>query len=987
MKGKTKNPNKKTRPYRNAVEESRRTPGGNDVEFFPIVGIGASAGGLEALTELFRSMPADTGLGFVVVQHLAPTTESSMPEILRRSTRMPVQQATNGLTVQPDQIYVIPPGKNMAILRGKLQLFEQDGPPGHVRHPIDTFLDSLARDRGSGAVAIILSGTGTDGTLGARVVRAELGLVIAQDPETAAYDGMPRSVIDAGLADYVLPPAKMGGQLLAYTRRLPALAVPDLSSESDDLAATLPRIITLIRDATGHDFSDYKEGTLLRRIKRRMLLHQIGKAADYVRFLQQDPEEKTVLFKELLINVTSFFRDPEAFEALKVKLREKLQNKSPEEEVRAWVIGCATGEEAYSIAILVREILNEMGRSPRVQIFATDLDSDAINIARSGIYRLNITQDITPQRLNKYFLKQDDSYQVRKEVREMIVFAAHSLIKDPPFLKLDLVSARNLLIYIKGDLQKKLMPLFYYALNPEGLLFLGTSETVGDQPDFFQEIDRKWRLYRRKEAGPGSRYFPEFPLRSTVELSPAFQTKGGTGTKQMDILLVTDRLMLSEYAPAYVVLDKAFNIIYVRGDTGKYLKLGDGQVNLNILDQARKGLRTHLSLALRKANSQNTEVVREGLQVEYDHNIASVTLIVRPLPGTNPPSHFMVIFRETLVKEVPAAKGKARGSAKMAVTERDQHIAELEQDLKESRENLQAMVEELEASNEELKSSNEELLSSNEELQSTNEELQTSQEELRSVNEELGTLNTENQDKIEQLTRAQDDLRNLLNTTEIATVFLDKDLNIQSFTSAATRLFSLRDSDRGRPLHEITSALKYEGLLTDARETLRTLAITEKEVQSEAGRWYSLRMIPYRNQQNEITGLVLTLIDIDQRRILEAALHYTQSIVDTVREPMLVLDKDLKIISANRSFYQTFRATPQETKGRLIYDLGNHQWDIPELRKLLEEVVPQNSVFDNYPVTHNFPQIGRRRMLLNARRLYDELGSQRILLAIEDITE
>ena len=922
----------------------------------------------------------------MVIQHLAPTAESILPEILQRSVQIPVGQAQDGLTVQPDHIYIIPPGKTIAILRGKLQLFEQAGPPGHVRHPIDSFLESLARDRGTGAIAIILSGTGRDGTLGARVIKAELGLVIAQDLGTAAYDAMPRSVIEAGLADYILVPEKMAGQLLDYTRRLSGLALPALTGTEEDIEEALPRIVTLIRDATGHDFSDYKEGTLLRRIKRRMLLHQIEKAADYVRFLQQQPEETDILFKELLINVTFFFRDPQAFTALKTQLRASFQSKPDKEEVRAWVIGCASGEEAYSIAILIREVLNELGRSPRVQIFATDLDSEAIDIARSGIYRLNIARDITPERLARYFTKLDDSYQVCKEVREMIVFAAHNLIKDPPFLKLDLLSARNLLIYIKGDLQQKLMPLFYYALNPKGLLFLGTAETAGTTPELFQEVDRKWRLYRRKDGGTPHRYLPQFPLQSAIEAHSIDQPKGGLKVKNMDIPLIADSLMLSQYAPAYVVIDQAYNIIYVRGETSEYLKLADGRVTMNILDLARKGLRTHLSLALRKASSQNTEVVREDIQVEYDHNVIPVTLTVSPLPGQRPPSHFMVIFREMCIKEVPAAGGKTRPTAKDS-TEKDQHIAELEQELKQSRENLQAMMEELEASNEELKSSNEELLSANEELQSTNEELQTSQEELRSVNEELSTLNTENQDRIDQLTRAQDDMHNLINTLEVATIFLDTDLNIQSFTPAATKLFSLRESDHNRPINEIVSSLKYDGLTADARETLRTLAVTEKEVQTKEGQWYLLRIIPYRTRQNEITGLVLTFIDIDQRRVLQAALHYTESIVDTVREPMLVLDQDLKIVSANRSFYRTFRVTRQETEGRPVYELGNRQWDIPELRKLLEEVVPQNSIFNNYPMNHAFPEIGLRKMLLNARKLYDELGSQRILLAIEDVTE
>jgi two-component system, chemotaxis family, CheB/CheR fusion protein len=455
----------------------------------------------------------------------------------------------------------------------------------------------------------------------------------------------------------------------------------------------------------------------------------------------------------------------------------------------------------------------------------------------------------------------------------------------------------------------------------------------------------------------------------------------------MEIPQLAERILLSEYAPAFVVVDKAYNVIFVRGDTGKYLKLAEGHLTANILDLARQGLRTNLSLALRVANSQNSEATREGIKVKTNGSFQNVTVTVRPLSRQKLPEYFMVIFREASAPEILPRGGKVPAGGKVEkFSEKDLHITELEQDLQQARENLQSTVEELEASNEELKASNEELLSSNEELQSTNEELETSREELRSVNEELTTSNTENLGRIEQLTKSEDNMRNLLNTIEVATVFLDTDLNVKSFTPAATKLFSLRESDLGRPIGEINSKLKYGGLEADARGTLNSLVSVSREIETQDGLWYSLRIIPYRTRQNEITGLVLTFLDIDEKRVLQAALHFTQSVIDTVMEPMLVLDRDLKVVSANRSFYKTFQVQEKGTLGNAIYELGNRQWDIPELRKLLEEIIPQSKSFDHYQVTHNFPQIGKKKMLLNARRLYDEMGTQRVLLAIEDIT-
>ena len=595
----------------------------------------------------------------MVVQHLAPAKDSTLPEILQRSTSMHVKQAEDGEPVLPNNIYIIPPGKTMAILQGKLQLFEQADAPVHIHHPIDTFLESLGRDRGSKTIAVILSGTGTDGTLGARAVKGELGLVIAQDPETAAYDGMPRSVIEAGLADLILPPQRIGEQLLDYIHRLPSM-VPLAAAAPDGLFNVLPKIVTLIRDPTGNDFSDYKEGTLLRRITRRMALHQIDRAEDYLRFLQQHPEEITTLLKELLINVTSFFRDPAAFEALKPQIKELLQNQTSQNEVRAWVAGCSTGEEAYSLAILFQECLEEIGRTARLQIFATDLDSDAINIARTGVYRLNIAQDITPQRLQKFFSKLDDSYQVNKNIREMVTFAVHNIIKDPPFLKLELISTRNLLIYLKGDLQRKLLPLFHYALNPSGILFLSPSETVGEFTELFNIVDRKWKIYRRREGVSNLSRFPRLAVSSAENIPAPALPKGGPVIRKMEIPQLAERIMLSEYAPAFVVVDSNYNVIFVRGDTGKYLRLAEGRLTSNILDLARQGLRTYLSMALRRSSSQNTEASREGIKVKTNGGFQTITITVRPLTLQKMPEYYMVIFREAPSPGILPKEGKVR---------------------------------------------------------------------------------------------------------------------------------------------------------------------------------------------------------------------------------------------------------------------------------------------------------------------------------------
>ena len=949
-------------------------------EAFPIVGIGASAGGLQALDELFANVPYDSGMAFIVIQHLSPTHESSMPELLKRNTKMPVLLATDGIAVQPNTVYVIPPNRNLSILRGSLQLFERD--LSSLQHPIDFFLKALAQDQGSRAIAIILSGTGSDGTLGSRVIKAEAGMVIAQSLDSATYDGMPRSVIESGLADYILAPQQMPQQLIDYVTRIVkvgavAAAVPTEKNTSE----LLPKIVTIVRNQTGHDFSAYKQSTLIRRIERRMAVNQIDSSTVYLRFLQDHPEEATILFKEFLINVTSFFRDSEAFDVLKEKLKELIQQKPPENPIRVWVVGCSTGEEAYSIAIILRECLEEMEHRQEAQVFATDLDTDAIALARSGVYPDSISADVTETRLKKFFTNQDSTFRVNRAVRDMVVFAPHNVIKDPPFMKMDLVSARNVLIYLSGDLQKRLLPLLHYSLNPEGLLFLSPSETIGEFANLFTVLDRKWKLYRRKEAGKLT--LPILPSLTYPGVKTALATgrREGENTGRSDISSLTNGLLLNDYAPPCVMVDGAYNILYVHGETGKFLQLATGRTSVNILEMAHKDLRAELTAALRKASTQKKEISREGVVIGSNSHTYTLTLTVRPVNLSGQGDSFLVVFRD-----VHRAEKVEKSQAKNRPEGGDQRADELEKELKSSQERLQSTVEELAGANEELKSSNEELLSTVEEVQSTNEELETSREELRSMNEELTTVNSENQTRIEQLIRARNDLRNLLNTMSVATLFLDTELNINSYTPAATKLFKLRETDTGRPLTDISTNLTYDKLVEDAREVVRSLVPRETEVQDRDGKWFSMRIMPYRTEENAVVGLVVTFLDIDARRVLQAALSYTRNIIDTVRESILILDKDLTVVTANRPFYQVFRTNERETLGHLVFELGNHQWDIPRLRELMEKILPSNASFDNFSVEHEFPLIGHRKMLLNARRLYEELGEEKILLAIEDVT-
>lgn len=888
---------------------------------FPVVGIGASAGGLEALDELFKHMPNDTGMAFVVVTHQHPGHASLLPELLGKIADIQVQVAADGMKIEPNHVYVSPPGCSLAILSNVLQLMETEK-KGAPHLPIDYFLRSLAADQKDSAICIILSGTGTDGTLGLRAIKGESGMVMVQNAESAKYSGMPSSAIATGLADFVLPAPEMHKQLTAYARG------PYLAMRHDerplDLSLPMQKIFILLRARTGHDFSAYKPNTIRRRIERRMTLHEIKGPAKYVLYLQENPHELDILFKELLISVTNFFRDPDAFDVLiKSALPRLLMSRTDLHTFRIWVPGCASGEEVFSLAILMSECLESVKQHNDVQIFGTDLDNAAIGISRIGLYPEGIFSDVTAQRLDRYFVRKDNSYLIRKEIREMTVFALQNVIKDPPFTKLDLISCRNLLIYLNADLQRRLLPLFHYALKPGGLLFLGSSESIGTFGDLFEVVDKKWKIYRRKENTAGTHALLEFsaqPMRTGLQQHPL--TASGSMQESSTVGSV-NRLLLARFAPASVVVNERGDIVFIHGRTGAYLEPAAGQPRLNILDMAREGLEPSLVSALRQANTQDTEVTRQGVRVrttssEYSLVKVSVMKIQEP---ENVRGLLLVTFLPSPVI-VKSSPGIGRAISKREVS----RVEELDRELSSTRESLQTTIEELETSNEELKSSNEELQSTNEELQSTNEEIETSKEEMQSLNEELTTVNSEMQSKVEDLSRTNDDMQNLLNSTEVATIFLDNELNIKRYTEQARQLVHLIHTDIGRPLGHLVTNLIYDRMVPDSREVLRTLVFKLAEVQTHDDRWYLMRIMPYRTATNIIDGVVITFVDINTVKAAEKSLLRSKVFLDGP-DPVVLLDVPGRIIDVNDEAMRTYGWSRQELLGQsvalLVPESGN----------------------------------------------------------------
>ncbi len=962
---------------------------------FPIVGIGASAGGLEAFEEFFTEMPPNSGLAFVVVPHQHPGHVSLLPDLLQKCTTMRILEVVDNLRVEPDRVYLALAGTNLAILNGTLHLLDIEPHIG-VHLPIDYFFRSLAEDQKHQAIGIVLSGTGSDGALGLKAIKGESGMTMVQDPKSAKYAGMPHNAILTGSIDYVLQPIEMPAQLLAYVRGPYLVPVSRLPGEGTDTVEILQKIFLLLRDRTGNDFSLYKTNTIRRRIERRMNVHQIEDPKHYLRYMLRNPHEVDALFQELLIGVTSFFRDPLAFKALaKIGLPALLDSKCEDDQIRMWVPGCSTGEEAFSLAMLIQEYMAQRKIKFQVQIFGTDLDVQGIETARKALYPEGIANDITPERLQRFFTKEDGSYRVKKELRDLVVFAPHNLIFDPPFTKLDLLSCRNLLIYLEPTTQRKLFPLFHYALQPHGLLFLGASESISEvEGKLFANLEKKWKLYRRKYGEPDRMTVQEFPVHQAKGVS-YLQTESDRfiPVRVPSTSDLIETMLLDEYTPASVIVNERGEIVYVHGRTGAYLEPASGQPTLILLNMAREGLRFDLAAALHEVGEKKNPVQRHGVRVKTNGVWVKVDLTVKRIHDPEPLRGLLLV---TFVPQTDksALPSQAKGNKKVKQRREDTFSASVVEELQYTKQCLQHTIEEHQTANEELKSTNEELQSTNEELQSTNEELETSKEELQSLNEELLTVNAELQGKMNELSAVNDDLDNLLNSLEIATIFLDHDLNIKRFTPEAKRVVKLISSDVGRPLADIVSTLADDGLIEDAQEVFQTLVVKEREVQSTDGRWYYLRILPYRTAKNTIEGLILTFLDITlqkQGTVAMAAARDARELADsmmqTVREPLLVLDGELRVKIANRAFYQTFECTPWSVEQHSLFELDDGQWDNPDLRTLLEQVVPANESFQDFLVEHTFPRIGTRKILLNGRRLVRMEGREAlILLAMEDIT-
>ena len=949
-----------------------------------IVGIGASAGGVEALGRFFDAMSPDSGAAFVIVLHLDPTRESQMAHVLSGHTKMSVVQVADDMKIAPNTVYVIAPDKDLTVRGGALHLAEPAESRGH-RHPVDVLFRSLAADQGERAIAIVLSGTGSNGTDGLKEVKAAGGLIFIQDPLTAKFDGMPRSAILAGMADHIVAPEAMPEILVRYINQEYIAQPHDGETATITAQPAIDQILTFLFTRTGNDFRNYRRSTIQRRIQRRLGLKNIETLAIYMNELRSNAEEAPLLVKDLLINVTSFFRDAEAWKALgSLVIAPLAAARETGASIRAWVPGCSTGEEAYTLAMLISEQASIAGKKFDVKIFATDAREDNLKTARDGIYPLAAVTGLSSTRQRVFFDKHEASYQVKKEIRNMVVFAPQNLLRDPPFSHLDLVTCRNLLIYLEPEVQQSIIALFHFSLEEGGSLLLGNTETLGRHEAMFETISKKWRIFRR--AGPMRLDIVNFPvLRGRAQASKtneaaASQLTSGPVAPAGDI---ARRALLEHFAPAAVLIDRNCRVLYFHGSTGNYLEQPTGEPSKDLFLMTRDGLTSKLRSAIGVASSESRNV---QISASLKHNgiLSPVTVTVRPLAiGANSQGHLLVSF----APEAAANSAGGNGAANTVTTD-----LALQDELKAVRSELQNTIEHLETTNEELKASHEEATSMNEELQSTNEELETSKEEMQSFNEELHTVNSQLQHKVRELEDSANDLNNLLAGTETATLFIDANLCVKWFSPGTHELFNFIPSDIGRPISHFARKFDDEKLLSDAEKVLRTLAVLEVEVAAADGRWFLRRMLPYRTMDNHIAGVVITFIDVTEHKRIsdanEAARIYAEAIIDTIRQPLLILNDTMHVVSTNPAFREMFEVKDSQINGKLIFELGNGDWNFPKLHELLHLVIATNQNFSDIEIEHEFKVIGHRCMLVNGRKLLRGGGHPAlILLAIEDISE
>ena len=968
---------RKTGPHRGAP------PNPSQTEEFVVVGVGASAGGLNSLSKLLDALPADTGMAFVVIQHLDPMHKSMMADLLAGHTAMRVLEAVDGAPIEPDHVYIIPPGVYLSIRERALRLTNPRERHG-ARMPFDFFLRSLAEDCGARAVCAVLSGTGADGSVGLTAIRDKGGLVIVQDPNDAAHDGMPSSAILTGAADLVLPITEIPAAIIEYGRHghfgpEPAEPTPNNASQ-----APLVEIIDLLRKHTAHDFSLYKEGTVLRQIQRRMAMASIKDAASYLGTIRDKPDEIASLAKGMLINVTRFFRDEAVFEALAQRVVPELIRRQPlDKPIRIWDAGCSTGEETYSIAMIFFEAIAAAKRNVKLQVFASDADEAAVAIARNGLYPPSIEGEVSPARLKRFFVKEHCSYRVIRELREAVVFTRQDLLADAPFSRLDFVSCRNVLIYLRPEVQAKVLSVFHFALREGGILLLGAAEALGNFGNRFEPIGKKQRIFRHLAGSrPGEVVFPIAPRDGArTTLSPADRTASATPRSKPGDL--ARQALLDAYAPASALINARHEGLYYSGSVDRYLKIAVGEASRDLLAMARDGLRTKLRAAIRRAARDNACVALGGAQMECDGSAVTVSIRVQPVRSGD--EEFLLVS----FSEEPA---KADSRKQTADTAEPPHVAQLEQELDATRMELESTIHDLESANDELTAANEEAMSVNEELQSTNEELETSKEELQSLNEELTALNSQLNETIEQQRVTANDLRNTMNSSEIAMLFLDRKLEIRLFTPAARTMFRVIASDIGRPLADLARRINDPHLLGDAVAVFDGIVPPSREVEADSGAWYTRRIVPYRTDDDGVEGVVITFADITERKTaeqaIEAARSYSDSIINTIGQPLVVLDDELRVISANPSFYNAFLVEPEETVGRELHAVDDGHLDNPAVRDFINRLRHGERFIEDHRIDIDLPRRGMRSLLVNALEIRDEpLATRKVLVTIDDITE
>jgi two-component system CheB/CheR fusion protein len=947
-----------------------------------IAGVGASAGGYEAFAQLLENLRSDLGMAFVFIQHLDPLHESKLAPLLSHTTTMKVAEIRDRTPIAPNNVYVIPPNRALTIIKGVLHLAPRKKGGAHL--PIDHFFESLALDQGNLAIGIVLSGNGHDGTAGLKHIKSAGGITFSQDLRSAKFHGMPESAQSAECVDYVQSPSGIAQELAriashgALKHVQPPSAEPALPGADDNLH----KIFSLLRLSSGVDFSHYKLTTLKRRIMRRMVLKKTEHLEDYVHYLRKDPAEIELLFQDILINVTGFFRDPAAFVALKKKIFPRLmKQRAPGSPIRIWVPGCATGEEVYSLAICLHEFLGKNQNNKAMQIFGTDVSEAMVARSRSGVYPRSIESQVTPERLRRYFQKTaHDGYQISKFIRDVCIFAKQNVAEDPPFSKLDIISCRNLLIYLGLPLQKKVLPTFHYSLRPGGFLMLGTSETIGKFSNLFSLVDKRNKIYVRNEAfsRPEVDFSPGLPPQNVA----AMEASSKSIPSHVDLQDMAEEILLSRFCPPSVIVNQRMDVLHFLGKIGPYLEPARGTASLNLLKMVRDEFAVDLRTAVSQAAKTNLPVRKEAIRIRSNGHFQEVALEAVPFKSSLPERFFLILFRETdtgLAEEAKSGRKNSRETHRQQQTEREVH--RLRQELNQTKESLQTIIEEQEATNEELKSANEEIQSSNEELQSTNEELETAKEELQSTNEELTTLNEELQNRNIELGQANNDLNNLISSFSMPIVMLGTDLTIRKFTPLGQKLFNLIPSDVGRRISDINPNISLPDLKELVGEVIDTLNVKEIEVQDREGHWYSLRVRPYRTSENKIDGAILVLVDIGEiRQGLEETLQM-------VPDPMLLLSGDLRVSKGNDAYYQRFKADAAATEEKSLFKLGNGQWNIPSLRSLLESVLPANQHVENFRVEHEFPDIGRGVFLVNARRLYHHSkGTHYILVLFREVT-